>query len=97
MNINPFQIFIFRPVLAWVLNLLIVAAGAMTMMFLHMIDQPTKRDKVISIEARVDGLTPQEAEKVISDVIQQCVAGAPGLDYYSSASTDSKSQVWAFF
>jgi multidrug efflux pump subunit AcrB len=94
---NLFRAFISRPVLAWVLNLLFVAAGLMTMTQLPMTDEPTKPDKVIFVEARLDGLVAVNMEKVVTKVIESCVAGAPGLDYYTSSSSDSRSRVWAFF
>lgn len=92
-----FAFFVRRPVIAWVLNLFILAAGLLTFTKLQMQDEPTQAQKIIVVEAHYSGYMPTRMDKAITKHLEDAVAGAPGLSYYTSSSSENSAKVYAYF
>jgi len=86
-------LFVRRPVLAIVLNLLIVVAGVAAIFGVEIRELPNIDRPVISIRTNYDGATPETVDKEITAVIEGAVARTPGVDSISSRSSAGQSRV----
>ncbi len=86
-------LFVSRPVLAIVLNILIVVAGIAAFMGVEIRELPNIDQPVITIRTDYDGATPETIDKEITAVIEGAVARTPGVVSMSSQSSAGQSRI----
>ncbi|WP_454736917.1 efflux RND transporter permease subunit [Cupriavidus necator] len=80
------KFFIDRPVFAWVLALIIVLGGLLSIMQLPIAQYPNIAPPTISVTATYPGASAMTLEDSVTSVIEQELNGAPNLLYYNSTS-----------
>ena len=90
-------LFVRRPVLAVVLNLLIVVAGIAAYLGIEVRELPNVDRPVITIRTDYDGATPESVDKEITSIIEGAVARTPGVASISSQSTSGQSRITVEF
>src|SRR5688500_17135328 len=81
------SLFVRRPVLAIVLNILIVVAGIAAFNGVEVRELPNIDRPVITIRTNYDGATPETVDKEITAIIEGAVARTPGVSSISSQSS----------
>ncbi len=87
------SLFVRRPVLAIVLNLLILVAGGAAILGVEVRELPNIDRPVITVRTDYDGATPETVDKEITAVVEGAVARTPGVDSISSRSSAGESRV----
>ena len=87
-------VFIRRPILATVLNLLIMIAGLAALMGVEVRELPEVDTPVVTIDTRYPGATPEAIDAEVTSVIESAVAQVVGM---SSSSSRDRSSVVAEF
>ncbi len=87
------SLFVRRPVLAVVLNLLIVVAGLAAFSGLEVRELPNIDRPVVTIRTTYTGATPETVDKAVTSVIENAVALTPGIKSISSTSSAGQSRV----
>lgn len=87
------DIFIKRPVLSVVVSLLILLIGMAAAYNLPVRQYPKLSNTVITVTTVYPGASPDLMQGFITTPIEQAVASAEGVDYITSASTQSQSQI----
>ncbi|WP_267551857.1 efflux RND transporter permease subunit [Rhizobium rhizogenes] len=85
------QLFIRRPVLAWVFALFIMIAGIIAIPFLPVAQYPNVAPPQISISTSYPGASPQEIYQGVTRQIEEELNGVAGLKYFESTSDNSGS------
>ncbi|ARV72262.1 efflux RND transporter permease subunit [Vibrio campbellii] len=80
------RFFIDRPVFAWVLAILTMLAGVMSLFNLPVSQYPTISPTTISINARYPGASAKTVEDSVTQVIEQKMTGLDYLRYLNSSS-----------
>ncbi len=80
------RFFIDRPVFAWVLAILTMLAGVMSLFNLPVSQYPTISPTTITISARYPGASAKTVEDSVTQVIEQNMTGLDYLRYLSSSS-----------
>jgi multidrug efflux pump len=83
------QTFIDRPVLAWVISILIMLGGLGGMLVLPVEQYPDIAPPSVNIRANYPGASAETLESSVTQVIEQQLTGIDGLIYFSSSSTAS--------
>ncbi|MDX2049973.1 MAG: efflux RND transporter permease subunit [Rickettsiaceae bacterium] len=91
------EISIKKPVLAIVLNLILILLGIVCFGRLAVRDTPDISLPVITITSLYDGASPEFVEKNITSVIESKVKTAKKIDHISSTSSSGKSEITIFF
>src|SRR6478735_8922294 len=81
--------FIEHPVFAWVIAILIVIAGALSIRSLGVESYPNIAPTQVSVGAGYPGANAETTEKAVTQVIEQQLTGIDNLDYFSSSSSSS--------
>lgn len=87
------EIFIRRPVLAIVINMLIVIAGLQAMKNLNVRQYPESENAAITIRTAYIGADADLVRGFITTPLERAVASAAGVDYIESQSTQSMSTI----
>ena len=87
------DIFIKRPILSVVVSLLILLIGMAAAYNLPIRQYPKLSNTVITVTTAYPGASPELMQGFITTPIEQAVASAEGVDYITSASTQSQSQI----
>ncbi len=82
-----------RPVLAIVLNLLIIVAGAAALMGVEVRELPNVDRPIITVRANFPGASPETVDTQVTSVIEGAVARVPGIVSLSSNSDYGGSRV----
>ncbi|HZP21053.1 MAG TPA: efflux RND transporter permease subunit [Bauldia sp.] len=90
-------LFVRRPVLAIVLNLLIVVAGVAAYTGVEVRELPNIDQPVITIRTTYTGATPDTVDKEITGIIEGAVARTPGVQSIASQSSAGQSRVTITF
>ena len=90
-------LFVGRPVLAIVLNLLIVVAGIAAFTGVEVRELPNIDQPVVTIRTSYTGATPETIDKEITGIIEAAVARTPGVVAISSQSNAGQSRVTVQF
>jgi len=90
-------LFVRRPVLALVLNLLIVIAGVAAFLGIEVRELPNVDRPVITIRTDYDGATPETVDKEITAIIEGAIARTPGVASISSESDFGDSRITVEF
>ena len=83
------QFFINRPIFAWVLSILIMLAGALSISTLPLEQYPDIAPPRVSINANYTGASAKTVEDSVTQVIEQQLTGLDGLLYVQSTSASS--------
>ncbi|TVZ37305.1 multidrug efflux pump [Alteromonadaceae bacterium 2753L.S.0a.02] len=87
------DIFVRRPVLAIVVNLVIVIAGIQAISSLTVRQYPRNDNAVITINTAYIGANAELVRGFITTPLERAISGADGIDYVSSASSQSMSTI----
>src|SRR6478752_9258119 len=83
------RFFIDRPVFAWVIAILIMVGGTISMMTLPITQYPKLAPPSVAINASYPGASAKTLEDTVTQVIEQQMSGLDHLDYMSSTSSGS--------
>jgi len=82
------RFFIDRPIFAWVISILVMLAGALSIFALPVEQYPKIAPPEIGIRATYPGADAQTMETTVTQVIEQRLNGIDGLRYFTSESTN---------
>jgi multidrug efflux pump len=85
------RFFIDRPVLAWVISIVIVLLGAVAAVFLPIAEYPEITPPTVQVTARYPGANAQVVADTVAAPIEQQVVGVEGMLYMSSQSNNDGS------
>lgn len=85
------QFFIGRPIFAWVIAIIIMLSGALSITQLPVSMYPTIAPPTVTINANYPGASAEVVEDSVTQVIEQNMKGLDGLLYMSSNSSSSGS------
>ena len=92
------RFFIDRPIFAWVLAIVVMLAGALSILKLPINQYPNVAPPAISISVVYPGASAQTVQDTVVQVIEQQLNGLDGLRYISSASnTDGSMEIIVTF
>jgi multidrug efflux pump len=80
------QFFIDRPIFAWVIAILIMLAGSLSILGMQVSQYPAIAPPTISVKAFYPGASAKTVEDAVVQVIEQKMNGLDGLMYMSSTS-----------
>src|SRR4029453_12952370 len=80
------QVFIDRPVLAWVISILIMLGGVAGIRTLPVEQYPDIAPPGVNVRATYPGASAETLESSVTQVIEQQLTGIDGLIYFSSSS-----------
>jgi len=80
------QFFIDRPVFAWVLAILVMMGGALSLKSLPVAQYPEIASPQVVVTARYPGASAKTMEDTVTQIIEQQISGIDGLLYMSSTS-----------
>jgi multidrug efflux pump len=80
------RFFIDRPIFAWVIAIIIMLAGVLSILNLPVSQYPSIAPPAIAISARYPGASAQTLQDSVTQVIEQQLTGLDGLRYMSSTS-----------
>ena len=83
--------FIDRPIFAWVIALVIMLAGGLSILKLPVNQYPSIAAPAVSIQVNYPGASAQTVQDTVVQVIEQQMNGIDGLRYISSASNSDGS------
>ncbi|MDX4058036.1 efflux RND transporter permease subunit [Aliarcobacter skirrowii] len=81
--------FIFRPIFAWVISLIIMISGIVSLYLLPVEQYPDIAPPQINIFATYTGASAQTVENSVTQIIEQQLTGLDGMLYFSSSSSSS--------
>jgi len=85
------QLFIRRPVFAWVIAIIIMLCGLISIKSLPISQYPDVSPPQISVSATYPGADAETLENSVTQIIEQQLTGLDGLLYFSSTSSSSGS------
>ncbi|OTG85940.1 hydrophobe/amphiphile efflux-1 family RND transporter [Acinetobacter sp. ANC 4558] len=80
------QFFIHRPIFAWVIALVIMLAGILSLIKMPIAQYPTVAPPTVTISATYPGASAKTVEDTVTQIIEQQMNGLDGLRYISSSS-----------
>ncbi|HEY3931746.1 MAG TPA: efflux RND transporter permease subunit, partial [Verrucomicrobiae bacterium] len=83
------RFFIDRPIFAWVISILILVAGALSLTKLPVAEYPSIAPPSVAITATYPGASAETLQNTVTAVIEQQLNGIDGLLYMSSVSQSS--------
>ena len=90
-------LFVRRPVLAFVLNALIVIAGLAALLGVDVRELPAVERPVVSISTDYDGAAPETIDREVTAVIERAASRIPGVESISASSRFGSSRVTVEF
>ncbi|TIX87610.1 efflux RND transporter permease subunit [Rhizobium sp. P44RR-XXIV] len=81
------RFFIDRPIFAWVISIVIMLAGALSILTLSVSQYPQIAPTTVRITATYSGADAATVENSVTKVIEQGMTGIDNLDYMTSTST----------
>ncbi|ETX14023.1 multidrug transporter [Roseivivax halodurans JCM 10272] len=85
------RFFIDRPVFAWVVSILIMGVGILSVLTLPVAQYPQIAPPSVQVRATYPGASAQTVANTVTQVIEQNMTGLDGLRYISSSSTSAGS------
>ncbi len=85
------RFFIDRPIFAWVIAIMIMIAGALSILGLPVSQYPAIAPPIISVQASYPGASAQTLENTVTQVIEQKMTGLDHLRYMTASSDNSGS------
>ncbi|MDN5842931.1 MAG: efflux RND transporter permease subunit [Alcaligenaceae bacterium] len=83
------RFFIDRPIFAWVIALVIMLAGGLSILGLPVAQYPSIAPPQVTISATYPGASAQTLQDTVTQVIEQQMKGIDGMNYMSSTSDSS--------
>lgn len=83
------KFFINRPIFAWVIALVIMLAGVLTLLRMPISQYPTIAPPTVTITATYPGASASTVENTVTQIIEQQMNGLDGLRYMSSNSASN--------
>src|ERR1700732_4497064 len=83
------KFFIDRPIFAWVIAIILMLAGGLSILSLPVSQYPTIAPPAVQISATYPGASASTVENTVTQVIEQQMTGLDHLLYLSSTSDDS--------
>ena len=80
------RFFIDRPIFAWVIAIVIMVAGVLSIVRLPVAQYPAIAPPTITVGATYPGASAATLEDTVTQVIEQRMSGLDGLRYISSSS-----------
>src|SRR5579859_3894740 len=90
------DIFIRRPVLATVVNLMILALGLRAMGSLPILQYPRTQNAVVTVSTTYYGASPDVVAGFITTPLENAIAQANGIDYMTSSSVTGVSTITVY-
>ncbi len=85
------RFFIDRPVFAWVISILIMGIGALSIFSLPVAQYPQIAPPTVTVNASYPGASAQTVANTVTQVLEQQMTGLDGLRYFSSTSSSAGS------
>jgi len=85
------RFFIDRPVFAWVISIMIMGIGLLSIFTLPVAQYPQIAPPSVSISANYPGASADTVANTVTQIIEQQMTGLDGMRYMSSSSTSSGS------
>ncbi|MEJ7735315.1 MAG: efflux RND transporter permease subunit [Polyangiaceae bacterium] len=85
------RFFIDRPIFAWVLAIVVMIAGVLSILQLPIAQYPAVAPPIISVQATFPGASAKTLEETVTQVIEQRMTGLDGLRYIASSSDSTGS------
>jgi len=89
------DLFIRRPVLAIVVNVVIVIAGLQAMRSLNVRQYPRSENATVTIKTTYVGASPELVRGFLTTPLERTIAAADGIDYIESSSAQNQSTITA--
>jgi len=83
------RFFVFRPIFAWVIAIVIMLAGALSISTLPVAQYPDVAPPTVRISATYTGASAQTVENSVTQILEQQLTGLDGLLYFSSTSSSA--------
>jgi multidrug efflux pump len=83
------RFFIDRPIFAWVISIIIMGIGALSILTLPVSQYPQIAPPTVQINATYPGASAQTVANTVTQLIEQQMTGLDGLRYLSSRSTSA--------
>lgn len=87
------DLFIQRPLLAWVFNILILVFGIVAFKYLDLRPYPYVQGAGVTITTAYPGASADVVQGFITGPIQRAIVAAEGIDYYTSSTLNGRSTV----
>lgn len=91
------DIFIYRPVLATVLSIIVIMLGLVTMNRLTVREYPNVAFPKVSVVTQLEGASPDIIEALITKPLESALSGIEGIDTITSQSTVGESRITIMF
>jgi len=85
------RFFVNRPIFAWVIAIVIMLAGAMSITSLPVAQYPNVAPPTVRISATYTGASAETVENSVTQILEQQLTGLDGLLYFSSTSSSAGS------
>src|SRR5689334_5197766 len=85
--------FINHPVFAWVIAIMIVIAGFLSIRTLGIESYPNIAPPQVGVNASYPGANAETVERAVTQIIEQQLTGIDGLDYFSASSSQGSASV----
>jgi len=87
------DVFIRRPLLAWVLNALILLFGLIAFNNINLRPYPKVESAIVSIYTAYPGASADIVQGFVTGPLQRAIIGAEGIDYFTSITNDGFSAI----
>lgn len=91
------RFFIDRPVFAWVIAIVIMLAGGLSILKLPIEQYPNIAPPSVTINANYPGASSKAVENSVTQVIEQKLTGIDNLRYFSASSSDGNANIQLTF
>src|SRR6478735_4412469 len=85
--------FINHPVFAWVIAIMVVLAGLLSIRGLGVESYPNIAPPQVGVSASYPGADAQTVERAVTQIIEQQLTGIDGLDYFSASSSQGSASL----
>jgi len=85
--------FINHPVFAWVIAIMIVIAGVLSIRTLGIESYPNIAPPQVGVNASYPGANAETVERAVTQIIEQQLTGIDGLDYFSASSSQGSASL----
>ncbi len=90
------DLFIKRPVLSMVVSILLFILGLNAMSTMQIRQYPAMENTVITVTTAYPGASADTVEGYVTAPLEQSIASADGVDYFTSSSTDGQSTITVY-
>ncbi len=90
---NPFAVFVQRPVFSTVLSILVVLIGAVSYSRLAVRQFPNIDEPIVSVRTTYQGASAEIMETQVTQVLEDSIAGIEGIEIITSASRQQTSNI----